>query len=102
MWSARIVRQQETRSMTETYIDEPITAQVRFAPGGAVQPVAFTLRQRTRYLAGLGRQWTEQADGQEWRCFLAQTAAGDTVELRWNRQSNEWRLQRAWWRNAQA
>lgn len=88
--------------MRETYIDEPITAQVRFAAGEAVQPVAFTWRQHTRYLAGLGRQWTEQADGQEWRCFLAQTVSGDTVELRWNRQSNEWRLRRAWRRDAQA
>lgn len=85
--------------MTETTIDEPITAQVRFAPGGAVQPVAFAWRQRTRPLAGLGRQWTAQEeDGSEWRCFLAQTTSGDTVELRWNRQSNGWRLRRAWWR----
>ncbi len=88
--------------MRETYIDEPVTAQVRFAPGGAVQPVAFTWREHTHYLTGLGRQWTEQASGQEWRRFLAQTASGDTVDLRWNRQSNEWRLWRAWWRDAQA
>lgn len=88
--------------MTENTIDEPITVQVRFAPGDVVHPVAFTWRQRTRYLAGLGRQWTEPVEGGEWRCFLAQTASGDTVELRWNRQSNEWRLQRAWWRAAQA
>ena len=88
--------------MNETYIDEPVTAQVRFAPRGAVQPVAFAWRERTRYLAGLGRQWTEQSGDQEWRCFLAQTVSGDTVELRWGRQSNEWRLRRAWWRAAQA
>ena len=84
--------------MTETYIDEAVTAQVRFAPGGPVQPVAFAWRERTRYLAGLGRQWTEEIDGVAWRCFLAQTTSGDTVELRWNQQSNEWRLWRAWWR----
>ena len=84
--------------MIETHVDEPITVQVRFAPGGHVQPVAFVWRERTRYLAGLGRQWSETVDGREWRCFLAQTASGDTVDLRWNRQSNEWRLHRAWQR----
>ncbi len=88
--------------MAESIIDEPITVQVRFAPGGVVIPVAFAWRQHTRYLAGLGRQWTEPVEGSEWRCFLAQTASGDTVELRWNRQNNEWRLWRAWWRAAQA
>ncbi|HNS03805.1 MAG TPA: hypothetical protein PKM78_15645 [Anaerolineae bacterium] len=87
--------------MAESTIDQLITVQVRFSPGGGVQPVAFVWDQRTRYLAGLGRQWTEQVDGSEWRCFLAQTVAGDTVELRWNRQSNQWRLHRAWWRAMQ-
>jgi len=87
--------------MAERFIDEPITVQARFAPGGAVQPVAFVWRQQTRYLAGLGRQWAEQVDGSEWRCFLAQTMTGDTVELRWNRGSNEWRLRRLWQRATQ-
>lgn len=88
--------------MNETAINEAITAQVRFAAGGHVQPVAFTWRTRTRYLAGLGRQWIEQDDQGEWRCFLAQTTAGDTVELQWNRRSDVWRLSRAWWRSPAA
>ncbi|MER2600417.1 MAG: hypothetical protein ABTQ73_12935 [Caldilineales bacterium] len=83
--------------MNETAINEAITAQVRFAPGGTVQPVAFVWRGRVRRLAGLGRQWTEHDDRDEWRCFLAHTTTGDTVELHWNRRSDEWRLRRAWW-----
>lgn len=88
--------------MHETFIDEPVLVQARFLPGGRVQPTAFGWRERTRYLAGLGRQWNEDAHGQTWRCFLAQTASGDTVELRWQPITHEWRLWRAWWRNALA
>ena len=81
--------------MVESFVDEPVLVQVRFGPGGAVQPNAFVWQGRTRYLAGQGRQWTERVDTVDWRCFLAQTASGDTVELRWNQQTHEWRLFRA-------
>jgi len=84
--------------MREEHIDETIMVQVRFLPQGLVQPTAFIWRERTRYLAGLGRQWDEVTDTGQWRCFLAQTVAGDTVELRWNTRTQEWRLKRAWWR----
>lgn len=84
--------------MHETIINEPIMAQVRFLPGGHVQPTAFVWQGRTRYLAGLGRQWTTEDESGAWRCFLAQTANGDTVELRWHTATHEWRLFRAWWR----
>lgn len=81
--------------MNERVVNETITAQVRFS-AGHVHPVAFTWRGRTRYLAGLGRQWHEESTDGSWHCFLAQTTSGDTVELRWNQHSNEWRLHRAW------
>lgn len=86
--------------MVERFVDEPVLVQVRFGPGGSVQPTAFIYEGRTRYLAGLGRQWAEEVEGTGWRCFLAQTASGDTVELRWNQQTHEWRLWRAWWRES--
>lgn len=85
--------------MREVHIDEPVMVQVRFLPKGVVQPTAFIWQERTRYLAGLGRQWDEAGEAGQWRCFLAQTAGGDTVELRWNTQTHEWRLWRAWWRD---
>ncbi|MCU0581218.1 MAG: hypothetical protein MUF26_02055 [Syntrophales bacterium] len=36
--------------MTETHIDEPITAQIRFVPGGIVQPVAFAWPLTVRFV----------------------------------------------------
>ncbi len=88
--------------MVESFIDRAVLVQVRFGPGGVVTPTAFIFEGRTRYLAGLGRQWTERVAETDWRCFLAQTASGDTVELRWNQQTHEWRLWRAWWRESLA
>lgn len=88
--------------MVESFIDQTVLVQVRFGPSGVVTPTAFIFEGRTRYLAGLGRQWTERVAKIDWRCFLAQTASGDTVELRWNQQTHEWRLWRAWWRESLA
>jgi hypothetical protein len=88
--------------MIESFVDEPVLVQVRFGLSGSVQPTAFVWHSRTRYLAGLGRHWSERVGTVEWRCFLAQTASGDTVELRWNQQTHEWRLFRAWWRETLA
>ena len=84
--------------MHEVQIDEPVVVQARFLPDGRVHPTAFIWQGRTRYLAGLGRNWTEPASQGNWRCFLAQTASGDTVELRWHDTTHQWRLWRAWWR----
>ncbi|MEA3337085.1 MAG: hypothetical protein U9R25_14340 [Chloroflexota bacterium] len=83
----------------EQFIDEPVTTQARFLPDGRVRPTAFVWRGQTRYVTGLGRRWTEEEQGTHWQCFLAQTASGDTVELRWNMDSQQWRLRRAWWRS---
>ncbi len=86
--------------MHATTIDEPVLVQARFLPGGEVRPTAFVWQERTRYLAGVGRRWTEETGTGTWHCFLAQTMTGDTVELRWHATSHQWRLQRAWWRDA--
>ncbi|MCS6842776.1 MAG: hypothetical protein NZ528_00400 [Caldilineales bacterium] len=86
--------------MTEVRLDEPVAVQARFLSNGRVRPTAFVRQGRTYRLAGLGRQWTEERDDGVWRCFLAQTTAGDTVELRWNQATHQWRLGRAWWRSA--
>lgn len=88
--------------MREEFVDETVMVQARFMPGDRVQPTAFIWRGRTRYLVGLGRQWVEDAPGGAWHCFLAETVAGDIVELRWHGGSQAWRLWRAWWREQAA
>jgi hypothetical protein len=73
---------------------------VELRPGaGAALPAAFTWQGRRHVLVGLGRSWDEGPEG-EWRCILAQTGAGDTVELRRHARTGEWRLARAWQRPA--
>jgi PncC family amidohydrolase len=78
-------------------IDEPISVQARFRPGGNLRPTAFRWQGRTHTLAAWGRQWDVDADDGAWRCFLGQTTGGDTVELRWHTTTHQWRLGRAWW-----
>jgi PncC family amidohydrolase len=84
----------------EQRIDEPITVQARFRPDGAIRPTAFNWQGRTHTLAAWGRRWDVETSSGVWRCFLAQTAGGSTVELRWHAASHEWRLWRAWRREA--
>lgn len=85
-------------TMQEKRIDEPVTVQARFRPGGNMRPTAFYWQGRTYTLAAWGRQWDVDTASGAWRCFLVQTTGGDTVELRWHSTSQQWRLWRAWWR----
>ncbi len=80
------------------FIDEPVLVQVRLLPDGAVQPVAFVWRDRTRPIIDLGRQWDEMRDGIQWRCYLARTEDRKTFELRFASATGRWLLHRAWLR----
>lgn len=84
--------------MREEHIDEAVMVQARFLPGGGARPTAFSWRGHTHYVVGLGRQWTEDTPEGACRCFMAETASGDLVELRWYQKKEQWRLARAWWR----
>ena len=85
--------------MHEQYIDEPVLVQTRGSRAqDGVRPTTFMWQGRTWQIQGLGRRWVEDDQGIEWRCFLAETAEGDIVELRWQESGNQWRLRRAWWR----
>ena len=53
-------------------------------------------------LAGLALVWRMPAAGAEDLTMEAFPVSAGAVELRWNRQSNEWRLWRAWWRESWA
>lgn len=77
-------------------VGEAILVQARFLPDGAVQPVAFIWRSRTRYVATVGREWVEESEGLRWRCYLVQTPSAETFELRLDTAGMRWILARAW------
>lgn len=83
-----------------TFINEPILVQARFLPDGRVQPTAFIWRERTRYIADWGREWDEVADGITWHCYLVRTPNQEAFELRYAAALGQWRLARAWLREA--
>jgi hypothetical protein len=78
------------------FVDEAVLVQARFLPDGVVQPAAFIWRGRTRYVAAVGRQWDEAAEGVSWRCYLVQTPTAETFELRLDTAGMRWILARAW------
>ena len=77
-------------------VGEPILVQARFLPEGGVQPTAFIWRNRTRYVAALGREWEEEVEGTLWRCYMVQTPNAETFELRLDPAGMRWMLARAW------
>jgi hypothetical protein len=81
---------------TPVFVGEAILVQARFLPEGAVQPVAFIWRNRTRYIASLGREWEEESEGIRWRCYMVQTPTAETFELRLDTAGTRWILARAW------
>jgi hypothetical protein len=78
------------------FVGEPILVQARFLAEGGVQPAAFIWRNRTRYIAALGREWEEEDQGARWHCYVVQTPTGETFELRLDMAAMRWVLARAW------
>ena len=83
----------------EVLVDEPINALVRVMADGEVRPTSFLWRNRTRYVADLGRRWEERIAGKSMRCYLLQTVDNNTFELHWEPGANEWSVHRAWLRD---
>jgi hypothetical protein len=78
------------------FVGDPILVQARFLPGGGVQPVAFIWRNRTRYIAAVGREWEEEMGETLWRCYVVQAPTAETFELRLDMTGMRWVLARAW------
>jgi PncC family amidohydrolase len=99
-----VVRYLEARPIGETkeamshleFVNEPISVQARFLPDGQMQPIAFTWRERTRYIADIGRQWQDEIDGTVWRSYLVRSSKAEVFELRFDPIRNRWMLARAW------
>ncbi|GIV75014.1 MULTISPECIES: hypothetical protein [Caldilinea] len=83
----------------EVLVEEPVHALVRVMTDGSVLPTSFVWRDRTRYVATVGRQWEERVQGKLIRCYLIQSVDDNTFELHWDPGENQWTLHRAWLRD---
>lgn len=81
-----------------TTIFQLITVELPVGAGHDALPAAFWWHGRRYEIAGYGRRWQDEYE--LWQHLLAQTRAGDTVELRRHGQTGEWQLARAWWQDA--
>ncbi|MBE2239144.1 MAG: hypothetical protein IAE81_15255 [Caldilineaceae bacterium] len=83
----------------EVLVKEAVDTLIRVMSDGKVQPTSFVWRDRTRYVADLGRQWEERVDGKLVHCYLIQSVDQNTYELHWDAGENRWTLHRAWLRD---
>lgn len=83
----------------EVVVDEAVQVLVRTLPSGKLLPTSFVWRDRTRYVADVGRQWEERIGGEQIRCFLVKTVDNSTYELHWHPAGDQWRIHRAWMQN---
>ena len=86
----------------EVLVDETINALWRVLPSGEIRPTSFIWRDKTRYVAEVGRTWEERVGGKTLRCFLIQAADTSTYELRWDAAGDVWQVHRAWLRDLMA
>ena len=84
---------------SEVLIDEPIDVLIRVLPNGSVRPTSFLWRDRTRYVADVGRQWEERVGGKSVRCFMIMTVDHNSYELRWDPAGDRWTVHRGWLRD---
>ena len=84
---------------SEVLVDEPIEVLVRVLPNGQINPTSFLWRDRTRYVADVGRSWVERVEGRSLRCYLVKTVDDNVYELRWDPAGDAWSVHRAWLRD---
>ena len=82
--------------MREVLVNEAVNALWRVLPSGEIRLSSFIWRDRTRYVAAVGRHWEERVAGHTVRCYLIQAADGSTYELQWDPAADTWELHRAW------
>lgn len=89
------------RAMVE-FIDEPVSVDVQVRSDGTATPFGFAWRSRHYRIESWGRQRTETKDSRTRRCYLVQTAGGETWELCRDMETAQWRLVRHWGSGPQA
>lgn len=83
----------------EVLVDEAVDALVRVMPTGELRPTSFLWRDKTRYVADVGRQWEERVEGRTLRCYMVITVDNNAFELRWEPAADRWTIHRAWLRD---
>lgn len=86
----------------EVLVNEPVNTLWRVLPNGEIRPTSFIWRDKTNYVAEVGRMWEERVGGRTLRCYLIQAADTSTFELRWDAAAAVWEIHRAWLRDAVA
>lgn len=84
---------------SEVFIDEKADVLIRVLRDGKIVPTSFLWRDRTRYVADIGRSWEERVEGRSLRCYLVKTVDDNIYELRWDPAGDAWRVHRAWLRD---
>ena len=89
------------RGMVE-FINESVGVDVQMQPNETATPLGFAWRSRHYRIESWGRQAVETQDGHTWRCYLVQTAGGETWELCRDIDTAQWRIARRWAAGPQA
>jgi len=85
--------------MKEVLVEEAVDVLARLLPDGTQRPTSFLWRERTRYVADVGRQWEERRQGRSLRFYLIQTVDNNTYELYFDPVADRWAISRAWLRD---
>lgn len=83
----------------EVLVEEAVDVLVRMLADGTPRPTSFLWRDRTRYVADVGRQWEERRQGRTLRFYLIQTVENNTYELYFDPATDRWSIGRAWLRD---
>lgn len=78
------------------FVNEPVVVEVRGKKGEDMVPLAFVWGGRRFEIDSWGREDLAVKSGRSLRCYLVQTAGGETWELCHDAESCQWMLTRHW------
>lgn len=78
------------------YVNEPLNVEGHRTAEGTFRPLAFTWQGRRYSIESWGRESTKENGGTTVRCYLVQTAGGETWELCQDKETAQWTLTRHW------